>query len=100
MKGLAVCALFVLTVFSASAQSAGDDPVADPKAVVVSGNTRFAVLESRLVRMEWAADGKFEDRATLGVCQQKTACSGLHSEKVRQEADNQNSGHHADIFGK
>ena len=61
MKGLAVCALFVLTVFSASAQSAGDDPVADPKAVVVSGNTRFTVLESRLVRMEWAADGKFED---------------------------------------
>lgn len=71
MKDLAVCALCVVTAFSASAQSAGDDPVADSKAVVVSGNARFTVLESRLVRMEWAADGKFEDRATLGVVNRK-----------------------------
>ena len=49
MKDLAVCALCVVTAFSASAQSAGDDPVADSKAVVVSGNARFTVLESRLV---------------------------------------------------
>lgn len=100
MKGLAVCALFVLTVFSASAQSAGDDPVADSKAVVVSGNTRFTVLESRLVRMEWAADGKFEDRATLGVVNRKLPVPVYTVKKVRQEADNQNSGHYADIFGK
>lgn len=51
----------------ASAQGAEDDPVADPSAVVVSGNARFTVLGSRLVRMEWAEDGRFEDRATLGV---------------------------------
>ena len=49
MKDLAVCVLCVVTAFSASAQSAGDDPVADSKAVVVSGNARFTVLESRLV---------------------------------------------------
>ena len=67
----AVCASCVLMAFSASAQSAGDDPVADSKAVVVSGNARFTVLESRLVRMEWAADGQFEDRATLGVVNRK-----------------------------
>ena len=43
------------------------NPKADPKAEVVCGKARFTVLGSRLVRMEWAEDGKFEDRATLGV---------------------------------
>ncbi len=50
---------------------AEDDPVADPKAVVLAGNARFTVLGSRLVRMEWAEDGKFEDRATFGVVNRK-----------------------------
>lgn len=49
------------------ARASEDDPKADPKAEVVFGNARFTVLGSRLVRMEWAADGKFEDRATLGI---------------------------------
>ena len=42
-------------------------PQADSGAMVVEGNARFTVLTSRLVRMEWSADGRFEDRATLGV---------------------------------
>ena len=41
------------------------DPVADPRAVVIAGNARFTVLTPQLIRMEWAADGKFEDRASL-----------------------------------
>jgi alpha-glucosidase len=41
------------------------DPVADPKAVVVLGHARFTVLTPELVRMEWAADGKFEDHASF-----------------------------------
>ncbi|MGD0841683.1 MAG: TIM-barrel domain-containing protein [Candidatus Acidiferrales bacterium] len=41
------------------------DPVADPRAVVRFGNARFTVLTSRLIRMEWAADGKFEDHASF-----------------------------------
>ena len=41
------------------------DPVADPKAVVTIGNARFTVLTSELIRMEWAADGKFEDHASF-----------------------------------
>ena len=71
MKCLAICALCFSVLLSASAQGVVDDPVADPRAVVVSDNARFTVLESRLVRMEWAADGKFEDRATLGVVNRK-----------------------------
>jgi alpha-glucosidase (family GH31 glycosyl hydrolase) len=46
-------------------RQAADDPVADPKAVVVLGNARFTVLTPELIRMEWAADGKFEDHASF-----------------------------------
>ena len=41
------------------------DPVADPKAIITVGNARFTVLTPQLIRMEWAADGKFEDHASL-----------------------------------
>ena len=41
------------------------DPVADPNAVVTLGHARFTVLTPQLIRMEWAADGKFEDRASF-----------------------------------
>ena len=41
------------------------DPVADPKAVVTVGRARFTVLTPQLIRMEWAAGGKFEDHASL-----------------------------------
>ena len=39
--------------------------VADPAAVVIVGQARFTVLTPQLVRMEWAADGRFEDRPSL-----------------------------------
>jgi alpha-glucosidase (family GH31 glycosyl hydrolase) len=41
------------------------NPVADPRAVVTKGHARFTVLTPQLIRMEWAADAKFEDRASL-----------------------------------
>jgi alpha-glucosidase len=51
---------------SAAAQPEGvNNPVADPKAVVVLGNARFTVLTPQLIRMEWSADGKFEDHASF-----------------------------------
>jgi alpha-glucosidase len=40
-------------------------PTADPKSVTVLRNARFTVLTPQLIRMEWAADGKFEDHASL-----------------------------------
>ena len=46
---------------------ASSAPSADPAAVVLSGHARFTILTPQLVRMEWAEDGVFEDRATLGV---------------------------------
>jgi alpha-glucosidase len=47
----------------ATAQAA--NPVADPNAVITVGNARFTVLTPQLIRMEWAADGKFEDHASF-----------------------------------
>lgn len=43
------------------------DPRAAPRAVVVADRVRVTVLTDRLVRLEFAADGQFEDRATLSV---------------------------------
>ena len=45
--------------------AAEHNPVADAKAVVVADNVRFTVLTPQLIRMEWSADGRFEDSATL-----------------------------------
>jgi len=49
----------------ARAVPAVDNPVADPKAVVTVGHARFTVLTPQLIRMEWSADGKFEDHASF-----------------------------------
>src|SRR6185437_8146487 len=47
-----------------SAQLA-DNPVADPKAVVLFGHARFTVLTPQLIRMEWSASNQFEDHASF-----------------------------------
>ncbi len=61
---ITVLLLFALTL-PAVALAQPDHPVADPKAIVISGQARFTVLTPQLIRMEWAADGKFEDHASL-----------------------------------
>jgi len=43
------------------------DPRADERATSTVGNARFTVLTDRLIRLEWAEDGRFEDRATRAV---------------------------------
>lgn len=48
-------------------------PVANPKAVVIEGHARFTVLTPQLIRMEWAADGKFEDHASFVFLNRKLA---------------------------
>ena len=50
--------------FAAAAQQRYD-PEADRRAVIEAGKARFTVLTPQLIRMEWAADGVFEDRASL-----------------------------------
>jgi len=50
---------------AATPPEASYNPVANPGAVVVIGHARFTVLTPQLIRMEWAADGKFEDHASF-----------------------------------
>ena len=52
-------------VTSRIATETTNNPVADPKATVIIGNARFTVLTPELIRMEWAADRKFEDHASF-----------------------------------
>ena len=58
-----VLLLSFAVAFAACAESF--DPKADAAAEVRVGSARFTVLTDRLLRLEWSADGRFEDRATL-----------------------------------
>lgn len=65
--------LVLLTALACTLSPAiADNPKADAKAVVTSGNARFTVLTPQLIRMEWSADGQFEDRATLTFVNRET----------------------------
>lgn len=60
----------IFSLFLASPSLSGQevlDPVADPAAVVVSGNARFTVLTSRMIRIQYSSSAQFEDRATFGI---------------------------------
>ncbi|WP_229741271.1 glycoside hydrolase family 31 protein [Silvibacterium dinghuense] len=48
-----------------TAPEASYSPIADPKAIVRFGHTRFTVLTPQLIRMEYAADDKFEDHPSF-----------------------------------
>lgn len=58
--------LFITVVLAFAAIAAQAGPVAGSSAIVNAGkNVRFTVLTPELIRMEWSADGVFEDRASL-----------------------------------
>lgn len=60
-------------------------PNANPKAIVQGSNYRFTVLTDRLIRYEWAADGKFEDRASVFAINRDFPVPKFH---VYEEGDN------------
>lgn len=69
---LGLMSMFVLSALlplnrEAQALPEDNNPAASPEAVVVCGKARFTVLTDRLIRMEYASDGRFEDRASLAV---------------------------------
>ena len=64
--GSILTAILMLTSITANTRESYS-PVPDGAAVVTFGNARFTVLTDRLIRMEWAENGRFEDRATLGI---------------------------------
>ena len=64
---------------------ASGKPVAQQEAVVLSGNARFTVLTPQLIRMEWAEDGVFEDRATLGIVNRELPVPPYKVTKTRKK---------------
>ncbi len=70
MKPQIHLALFLLLV-CCSGSHAQYDPLADPRAVVIAGNARFTMLTPGVVRMEWAENGLFEDRASFTFVNRK-----------------------------
>jgi len=61
-----IAAAFAVLLFAAAGLRAQtNNPAADPRAVVISGQARFTVLTPQLIRMEWSADSHFEDHASL-----------------------------------
>ena len=61
---LATASLLAVTPLRAQV-AAPADPIADPRNVVTDGKARFTMLTPQLARLEWAADGRFEDRPSL-----------------------------------
>lgn len=43
------------------------NPLANSAAVVISGNARFTILTSQVIRMEYKNESSFEDRPTLAI---------------------------------
>ncbi|MGQ1890231.1 TIM-barrel domain-containing protein [Thermophagus sp. OGC60D27] len=58
--------LALMLVFLVKTQGQ-ENPVADPQAIVLSGNMRFTVLTPEMIRIEWSDSKNFEDRASFIV---------------------------------
>lgn len=67
MKSFKTIIALAVAALAFTSVSHAQNPKASEKATVVCGNARFTVLTDRLIRMEWAGDGKFEDRASLAI---------------------------------
>ncbi len=58
---------FLLFLFLILTVQSKENPVANPQAIVISGNMRFTVLTPEIIRMEWSDSKQFEDRASFIV---------------------------------
>lgn len=58
-----ICFLFVIQIQAQDVLN----PLADSAAMVVSGNVRFTVLTSQMIRIQYSRTKKFEDRATFAI---------------------------------
>ncbi|WP_293301313.1 glycoside hydrolase family 31 protein [Pedobacter sp. UBA4863] len=67
--------LFILLLLTIKIQYAAsateNNPVADPAAIVLSGNMRFTVLTPEILRIEWSSKQNFEDRASFTFLNRK-----------------------------
>lgn len=54
------------------------NPVAAPEATIVFGRARFTILTPQLLRLEWVASGKFEDRASFTFLNRRMPVVSFH----------------------
>jgi len=54
------------------------DHLPDPSAVVAHGDARFTVLTPRLIRIEWAPGGAFDDRPSYAFPSRRGPVPGFH----------------------
>ena len=64
MKKLLVFLFLSISIISGFSEN---NPVADPNAMVTSGNMRFTLLTPEMIRIEWSGKQIFEDRASFVV---------------------------------
>jgi Glycosyl hydrolases family 31/Domain of unknown function (DUF5110)/NPCBM-associated, NEW3 domain of alpha-galactosidase/Carbohydrate binding module (family 6)/IPT/TIG domain len=64
---LAALAVASLAIPALAAVASGTAPAAATSGVIVDGHARFEVLTPTVVRLEYAADGAFEDATTFNV---------------------------------
>jgi alpha-glucosidase (family GH31 glycosyl hydrolase) len=81
MKTLLSGIVAFLTLFTAARAADVHVPVADSSAMVMSGEARFTVLTPRLLRLEWAPGGQFEDHASLVVLNRKLPVPRFRAER-------------------
>jgi alpha-glucosidase (family GH31 glycosyl hydrolase) len=66
--------LILVTLFTATLCMAEPfEGAANPAATVVRGDVRFTMLTPQLIRMEWSANGAFEDRPSLAFIRRNMA---------------------------
>lgn len=79
MKKLIFVCIFAYLHFYAV--FATNNPVADPAAVVVSGDMRFTVLTPEMIRIEWSDKQLFEDRASFTVINRRLPVPSFTAEE-------------------
>jgi alpha-glucosidase (family GH31 glycosyl hydrolase) len=72
-----------IDAFALAAATHNYYPVAHPAAMVISDDARFTILAPRVIRMEWAEDGVFEDHASLTFVNRKLPVPRF--EKIEKE---------------
>lgn len=58
------------------------NPLANPDAIVTSGQARFTVLTARLLRVEWSETGHFEDRSSFAFPNRAAAVPAFTTSQV------------------
>ncbi|GAB1414685.1 hypothetical protein MASR2M117_00910 [Paludibacter sp.] len=60
---------------------AENNPIANPDAIIMSGDMRFTVLTPEIIRIEWSNKQKFEDRASFSIINRRLPVPNFSSEE-------------------